>query len=109
MDRQGLRRRYRTGPRTVRDEVYAAKVAEVVSDIRHTLSDHFAKPVEIHAAPSCGISYGRDEPLVRCHHDVLSPHYADRLRITRCDQLVGLAPSPTRIRALILRNRLDLF
>jgi hypothetical protein len=26
------------------------------------LSDHFAKPVEIHAAPSCGISYGRDEP-----------------------------------------------
>jgi hypothetical protein len=37
---------------TVRDEVYAAEVARSVSDIRHELSSHFAKLVEIHAAPA---------------------------------------------------------
>jgi hypothetical protein len=37
---------------TVHDEVYAAEVAEAVPDIRNSLSRHFAKLVEIHAAPA---------------------------------------------------------
>src|SRR5580693_4795023 len=50
---EGLRRRSRAGPRsTVHDEVYAAEVAEAVPDIRNSLSRHFAKLVEIHAAPA---------------------------------------------------------
>lgn len=36
---------------TVRNEVYAAKVASAVSDIGHDLADHFSQLVEIHAAP----------------------------------------------------------
>jgi hypothetical protein len=35
---------------TVRDEVYAAEVAEAVSHVRHDLSDQFRTLVEIHAA-----------------------------------------------------------
>jgi hypothetical protein len=37
---------------TVQDEVKAARVASSVTDIRHDLWQHFAKLVEIHAAPA---------------------------------------------------------